>query len=168
MRKFAGSAPAQATNARFNFPPRQGKTGLSTAFDMPTLMGYDEDHPRERGEVGREGVAVSSLVDARALFDGIRLSDVTTSMTVNCTASPLLAMYLAIAEEQGVPWTQVGGTIQNDMLKEFIAQKEWICPPDPSVRIVVDMIEFCAKHVPRWHAGSITGYHIPEAAPTAA
>jgi methylmalonyl-CoA mutase, N-terminal domain len=167
MRQFAGFGTAEDTNARFTFLLRQGQTGLSTAFDMPTLMGYDADHPRARGEVGREGVAVSSLVDARALFDGIRLSDVTTSMTVNCTASVLLAMYLAIADEEGVPWTQLGGTIQNDMLKEFIAQKEWICPPDPSVRIVVDMIEFCAKHVPRWHPVSVSGYHIREAGSTA-
>src|SRR6185369_1926420 len=161
MRQFAGFGTAEDTNARFKFLLRQGQTGLSTAFDMPTLMGYDADHPRARGEVGREGVAVSSLVDARALFDGIRLSDVTTSMTVNCTASVLLAMYLAIADEEGVPWTQLGGTIQNDM------QKEWICPPDPSVRIVVDMIEFCAKNVPRWHPVSVSGYHIREAGSTA-
>jgi methylmalonyl-CoA mutase N-terminal domain/subunit len=167
MRQFAGFGSAEDTNARFKFLLRQGQTGLSTAFDMPTLMGYDADHPRARGEVGREGVAVSSLVDMRALFDGIRLSDVSTSMTVNCTASVLLAMYLAIADEEGVPWDQVGGTIQNDMLKEFIAQKEWICPPDPSVRIVVDMVEFCARHVPRWHAVSISGYHIREAGSTA-
>jgi methylmalonyl-CoA mutase N-terminal domain/subunit len=167
MRQFAGFGSAEDTNARFHFLLEHGQTGLSTAFDMPTLMGYDADHPRARGEVGREGVAVSTLVDMRALFAGIRLSDVTTSMTVNCSASVLLAMYLAIADEEGVPWDQVGGTIQNDMLKEFIAQKEWICPPDPSVRIVVDMIEFCAKHVPRWHAVSISGYHIREAGSTA-
>jgi len=167
MRQFAGFGTAEDTNARFHFLLRQGQTGLSTAFDMPTLMGYDADHPRARGEVGREGVAVSSLVDVRALFDGIRLDDVTTSMTVNCTASVLLAMYLAIADEQGVPWDRVGGTIQNDMLKEFIAQKEWICPPDPSVRIVVDMIAFCAQHAPRWHPVSISGYHIREAGSTA-
>ncbi len=167
MRQFAGFGSAEDTNARFKFLLDRGQTGLSTAFDMPTLMGYDADHPRARGEVGREGVAVSSLVDMRALFDGIRLSDVTTSMTVNCTASAILAMYLAIADEEGVPWDQVGGTIQNDMLKEFIAQKEWICPPDPSVRIVVDMIEFCAQKVPRWHPVSISGYHIREAGSTA-
>ena len=167
MRQFAGFGTAEDTNARFHFLLRQGQTGLSTAFDMPTLMGYDADHPRARGEVGREGVAVSSLLDVRALFDGIGLGDVTTSMTVNCTASVLLAMYLAIADEQGVPWDRVGGTIQNDMLKEFIAQKEWICPPDPSVRIVVDMIEFCAQHAPRWHPVSISGYHIREAGSTA-
>jgi methylmalonyl-CoA mutase N-terminal domain/subunit len=167
MRQFAGFGTAEDTNARFHFLLRQGQTGLSTAFDMPTLMGYDADHPRARGEVGREGVAVSSLVDVRALFDGIRLDRVTTSMTVNCTASVLLAMYLAVAEEQGVPWPALGGTIQNDMLKEFIAQKEWICPPEPSLRIVVDMIEFCAREAPRWHPVSISGYHIREAGSTA-
>jgi methylmalonyl-CoA mutase, N-terminal domain len=167
MRQFAGFATAEDTNERFRFLLSHGQTGLSTAFDMPTLMGYDADHPRARGEVGREGVAVSSLADMRALFQGIRLSDVTTSMTVNCSASALLAMYLAIADEQGVPWDKVGGTIQNDMLKEFIAQKEWICPPEPAVRIVVDMIQFCAERVPRWHAVSISGYHIREAGSTA-
>jgi methylmalonyl-CoA mutase, N-terminal domain len=167
MRQFAGFGTPEDTNARFRFLLDHGQMGLSTAFDMPTLMGYDADHPRALGEVGREGVAVSSLVDVRALFDGIRLDRVTTSMTVNCTASILLAMYLAVAEEQGVPWTALGGTIQNDMLKEFIAQKEWICPPEPSLRIVVDMIEFCAREVPRWHAVSISGYHIREAGSTA-
>ena len=167
MRQFAGFGTAEDTNERFRFLLAQGQTGLSTAFDMPTLMGYDADHPRARGEVGREGVAVSSLVDVRALFHGIRLDQVTTSMTVNCSASAVLAMYLAVAEEQGTPWTALGGTIQNDMLKEFIAQKEWICPPEPSLRIVVDMIEFCAREVPRWHAVSISGYHIREAGSTA-
>ena len=167
MRQFAGFGTAEDTNERFRFLLAQGQTGLSTAFDMPTLMGYDADHPRARGEVGREGVAVSSLVDVRALFKDIRLDRVTTSMTVNCTASAVLAMYLAVAEEQGTPWTALGGTIQNDMLKEFIAQKEWICPPEPSLRIVVDMIEFCARAVPRWHAVSISGYHIREAGSTA-
>jgi len=167
MRQFAGFGTAEDTNARFRFLLQQGQTGLSTAFDMPTLMGYDADHPRALGEVGREGVAVSSLVDARALFAGIDLGTVSTSMTVNCTASVLLAMYLAVAEEQGIPWTKLGGTIQNDMLKEFIAQKEWICPPVPSLRIVVDMVEFCTRHVPRWHPVSISGYHIREAGSTA-
>ncbi len=167
MRQFAGFGTAEDTNARFKFLLAQGQMGLSTAFDMPTLMGYDADHPRAQGEVGREGVAVSSLVDMRALFDGIRLDRVTTSMTVNCSASVLLAMYFAVAEEQGVPLAQVGGTIQNDMLKEFIAQKEWICPPEPSLRIVVDMIEFCAREAPRWHPVSISGYHIREAGSTA-
>jgi methylmalonyl-CoA mutase N-terminal domain/subunit len=167
MRQFAGFGTAEDTNERFRFLLGHGQSGLSTAFDMPTLMGYDADHPRARGEVGREGVAVSSLVDMRALFDGIRLDQVTTSMTVNCSASALLAMYLAVADEQGVPWTALGGTIQNDILKEFIAQKEWISPPEPSLRVVVDMIEFCAKQVPRWHPVSISGYHIREAGSTA-
>jgi methylmalonyl-CoA mutase N-terminal domain/subunit len=167
MRQFAGFGTAEDTNERFHFLLEHGQTGLSTAFDMPTLMGYDADHPRALGEVGREGVTVSSLADVRALFRGIDLGVVTTSMTVNCTASVLLAMYLAVAEEQGVPWTKLGGTIQNDMLKEFIAQKEWICPPEPSLRIVVDMIEFCAREAPRWHPVSISGYHIREAGSTA-
>jgi methylmalonyl-CoA mutase, N-terminal domain len=167
MRQFAGFGSAADTNARFHFLLGQGQTGLSTAFDMPTLMGYDADHPRARGEVGREGVAVSTLDDARELFAGIDLGTVTTSMTVNCTASVLLAMYLAVADEQGVPWDRLGGTIQNDMLKEFIAQKEWICPPVASMRIVIDMIEFCARRLPRWHPVSISGYHIREAGSTA-
>src|SRR5262245_7373256 len=167
MRQFAGFGTAADTNARFHFLLGQGQTGLSTAFDMPTLMGYDADHPRARGEVGREGVAVSTLDDARELFAGIDLAAVTTSMTVNCTASVLLAMYLAVADENGVPWDRLGGTIQNDMLKEFIAQKEWICPPEASMRIVIDMIEFCARRLPRWHPVSISGYHIREAGSTA-
>jgi methylmalonyl-CoA mutase, N-terminal domain len=167
MRQFAGFGAAEDTNARFHFLLRHGQAGLSTAFDMPTLMGYDADHPRARGEVGREGVAVSSLADMRLLFDRIDLSAVTTSMTVNCSASVLLAMYLAVAREQGVPSDRLGGTIQNDMLKEFIAQKEWICPPEPSLRIVTDMIQFCADEVPRWHPVSISGYHIREAGSTA-
>jgi methylmalonyl-CoA mutase N-terminal domain/subunit len=166
-RQFAGFGTAEDTNARFRFLLDHGQKGLSTAFDMPALMGYDADHPRARGEVGREGVAVSSLDDMRALFAGIRLDQVSTSMTVNCTASVMLAMYLALAEEQGVPWTALDGTIQNDMLKEFIAQKEWICPPEPSLRIVVDMIEFCSRAVPRWHPVSVSGYHIREAGSTA-
>jgi methylmalonyl-CoA mutase N-terminal domain/subunit len=167
MRQFAGFGSAEDTNRRFRFLLEQGQDGLSTAFDMPTLMGYDADHPRARGEVGREGVAVSSLADMERLFDGIPLERVTTSMTVNCTASILFAMYLAVAEQRGIPWERLGGTIQNDMLKEFIAQKEWICPPTPSLRIVVDMIEFAAHHVPRWHPVSISGYHIREAGSTA-
>ncbi|MDG2307935.1 MAG: methylmalonyl-CoA mutase family protein [Candidatus Binatia bacterium] len=167
MRQFAGFGSPEDTNQRFRFLLDQGQQGLSTAFDMPTLMGYDSDHPRSRGEVGREGVSVSTLEDMQILFDEIPLDKVTTSMTVNCTASVLLAMYLAIAEERGVPWTSLGGTIQNDMLKEFIAQKEWISPPEPSVRVVADMIEFCTREVPRWHAVSISGYHIREAGSTA-
>ncbi len=168
MRQFAGFGTAEDTNARFRFLLSQGQTGLSTAFDMPTLMGYDADHPRSLGEVGREGVAVSMLADMEALLEGIPLERVTTSMTVNCTASILLAMYFAVAERKGIPLAKVGGTIQNDMLKEFIAQKEWMIPPTPSVRIVVDMIEFCSRNAPRWHPVSISGYHIREAGSTAA
>jgi methylmalonyl-CoA mutase N-terminal domain/subunit len=167
MRMFAGFGRPEDTNRRFKFLLDQGQTGLSTAFDMPSLMGYDADHPRARGEVGREGVSVSTLRDMERLFEGIPLGRVTTSMTINCTASVVLAMYLAVAERQGVPWTEVGGTIQNDMLKEFSAQKEWICPPEPAVRIVVDMIEFCMGEVPRFHPVSISGYHIREAGATA-
>jgi methylmalonyl-CoA mutase N-terminal domain/subunit len=167
MRQFAGFGLAEDTNARFRFLLSQGQDGLSTAFDMPTLMGYDADHERAVGEVGREGVAVSTIDDMMTLFGGIPLDKVTTSMTVNCSASVLLAMYLVMAERNGVPWERVGGTIQNDMLKEFIAQKEWISPPAPSLRVVTDMIEFCAKKVPRWHAVSISGYHIREAGSTA-
>ncbi|MFZ1121225.1 MAG: methylmalonyl-CoA mutase family protein [Candidatus Binataceae bacterium] len=167
MRQFAGFGLAEDTNKRFHFLLAQGQDGLSTAFDMPGLMGYDADHERARGEVGREGVSVSSVHDMARLFDRIPLDKVSTSMTINCSASVLLAMYLVVAERQGVPWNKVAGTIQNDMLKEFIAQKEWISPPRPSIRIVTDMIEFCAKKVPRWHAVSISGYHIREAGSTA-
>src|SRR5208283_6183428 len=167
MRQFAGFGLAEDTNQRFHFLLKQGQGGLSTAFDMPTLMGYDADHERAQGEVGREGVAVSTIDDMMTLFKGIPLDKVTTSMTVNCSASVLLAMYLVMAERTGVPWERVGGTIQNDMLKEFIAQKEWISPPAPSLRVVTDMIEFCAKKAPRWHAVSISGYHIREAGSTA-
>jgi methylmalonyl-CoA mutase, N-terminal domain len=167
MRQFAGFGLAEDTNARFHFLLSQGQDGLSTAFDMPTLMGYDADHERACGEVGREGVSVTSIHDMARLFDRIPLDRVTTSMTVNCSASVLLAMYLVLAERNGVGWERVGGTIQNDMLKEFIAQKEWISPPVPSVRIVIDMIEFCARRAPRWHPVSISGYHIREAGSTA-
>jgi methylmalonyl-CoA mutase, N-terminal domain len=167
MRQFAGFGTARDTNARFHFLLAQGQTGLSTAFDMPTLMGYDADHPRALGEVGREGTAVSTIDDMTELFDGIDLGAVTTSMTVNCSASVILAMYFAVAERKGIPMTALGGTIQNDMLKEFIAQKEWICPPEPSVRIIVDMIEFCTRSAPRFHPVSISGYHIREAGSTA-
>src|SRR5574341_222614 len=167
MRQFAGFGSPEDTNRRFKFLLEQGQTGLSTAFDMPTLMGYDCDHPRANGEVGKEGVSVSSLADMEVLFDGIRLDKVTTSMTINCSASIILAMYLVVAEKQGVSWERLDGTIQNDMLKEFIAQREWICPPRPSVKIVVDMVEFCAKYVPKWHPVSISGYHIREAGSTA-
>lgn len=167
MRQFAGFGSPEDTNQRFKFLLAEGQTGLSTAFDMPVLMGYDADSDRSLGEVGREGVSVSSLEDMERLFADIPLDKVTTSMTVNCTASIILAMYFAMAEKRGIPLEKVGGTIQNDMLKEYIAQKEWICPPDPAVRIVADMIEFCAKKAPRWHAVSISGYHIREAGSTA-
>jgi methylmalonyl-CoA mutase, N-terminal domain len=167
MRQFAGFGLPEDTNRRFHFLLSQGQDGLSTAFDMPALMGYDADHERARGEVGREGVSVTSIHDMLRLFDRIPLDRVSTSMTINCSASVLLAMYLVVAERQGIPWSAVSGTIQNDMLKEFIAQKEWICPPRPSLRIVTDMIEFCARQVPRWHPVSISGYHIREAGSTA-
>ena len=167
MRQFAGFGLAEDTNERFRFLLAQGQDGLSTAFDMPTLMGYDADHERSIGEVGREGVNVTSIHDVARLFDQIPIGKVSTSMTVNCSASALLAMYLVQAERTGVPWDQVSGTIQNDMLKEFIAQKEWICPPAPSLRIVTDMVEFCAKKAPRFHPVSISGYHIREAGSTA-
>jgi methylmalonyl-CoA mutase N-terminal domain/subunit len=167
MRQFAGFGTPEDTNRRFKLLLAEGQDGLSTAFDMPTLMGYDPDHPRARGEVGREGVSVASLADMEALFGDLPLGQVTTSMTINCTASIILAMYLAVAERQGTDWARLGGTVQNDMLKEFIAQKEWICPPEPAVRIVVDMIEFCTERVPRWNSVSISGYHIREAGATA-
>jgi len=167
MRMFAGFGRPEDTNARFRYLLAQGQTGLSTAFDMPALMGYDADHPRARGEVGREGVSISTLADFEVLFRDIPLDQVTTSMTINCTASVALAMYLALADKQGVSWDKIGGTMQNDMLKEFIAQKEWISPPESAVRIVVDTIEFCSKHVPRFNPVSISGYHIREAGSTA-
>ncbi len=167
MRQFAGFGTPEDTNRRFKLLLAEGQDGLSTAFDMPTLMGFDPDHPRARGEVGREGVSVATLADMESLFGDLPLTRITTSMTINCTASILLAMYLAVAERQGADWAKLGGTIQNDMLKEFIAQKEWICPPEPAVRIVVDMIEFCTERVPKWHPVSISGYHIREAGATA-
>ena len=167
MRMFAGFGRPEDTNARFKYLLEQGQTGLSTAFDMPALMGYDADHPRARGEVGREGVSVSTLADFEVLFRDIPLDRVTTSMTINCTASVALAMYLALADKQGVSWDRIGGTMQNDMLKEFIAQKEWISPPESAVRIVVDTIEFCSQHVPKFNPVSISGYHIREAGSTA-
>jgi methylmalonyl-CoA mutase, N-terminal domain len=167
MRMFAGFGRPEDTNARFKYLLEQGQTGLSTAFDMPALMGYDADHPRARGEVGKEGVSISTLADMERLFADIPLGEVTTSMTINCTASIALAMYLAMADKQGVGWDRIGGTMQNDMLKEFIAQKEWICPVEPAVRIVVDMIEFTSQHVPRFNPVSISGYHIREAGATA-
>ncbi|MFL6028456.1 MAG: methylmalonyl-CoA mutase [Gaiellaceae bacterium] len=168
MRQFAGFGTAEETNARFRYLLGHGQTGLSTAFDMPTLMGYDSDHARSLGEVGREGVAIDSLDDMETLFAGIPLGEVSTSMTINSPAAMLLAFYLCVGEEQGVPRAQLRGTIQTDILKEYIAQKEWIFPPEPSMRLVIDMIEFCAKEMPLWHPISISGYHIREAGSTAA
>jgi methylmalonyl-CoA mutase, N-terminal domain len=167
MRQFAGFGTPEDTNRRFKYLLQHGVTGLSTAFDMPALMGYDADHPMSRGEVGKEGVAVSSLEDFELLFDGIPLADVTTSMTINATAVVALAMYVAVAEKQGVPRAKLGGTLQNDMLKEYIAQKEWMIPPAPAVKVNCDVIEFCAKEMPRWNPVSISGYHIREAGATA-
>jgi methylmalonyl-CoA mutase N-terminal domain/subunit len=163
MRQFAGFGTAEETNERFRYLLEHGQTGLSTAFDMPTLMGYDSDHARSLGEVGREGVAVDSLADAETLFDGIPLGEVSTSMTINGPAAMLLAFYICVAEQQGVERAELRGTIQTDILKEYIAQKEWIFPPEPSMRLVTDMVEFCARELPLWHPISISGYHIREA-----
>src|SRR3954467_11399215 len=163
MRQFAGFGTAEETNERFRYLLEHGQTGLSTAFDMPTLMGYDSDHARSLGEVGREGVAIDSLADAETLFHGIPLGEVSTSMTINGPAAMALAFYICVAEQQGVPRAELRGTIQTDILKEYIAQKEWIFPPEPSMRLVTDMVEFCAQELPRWHPISISGYHIREA-----
>jgi methylmalonyl-CoA mutase N-terminal domain/subunit len=168
MRQFAGFGTAEETNARFRYLLDHGQTGLSTAFDMPTLMGYDSDHPRSLGEVGREGVAVDSLADVETLFGGIPLGDVSTSMTINSPAAILLAYYVVVGEQQGVPRDRLRGTAQTDILKEYIAQKEWIFPPEPSMRLVVDMVEFCSREMPLFHPISISGYHIREAGSTAA
>ncbi|MGZ4186687.1 MAG: acyl-CoA mutase large subunit family protein [Solirubrobacteraceae bacterium] len=168
MRQFAGFGTAQETNRRFRYLLDHGQTGLSTAFDMPSLMGHDSDHPRSLGEVGREGVAVDTVLDMETLFAGIPLDDVTVSMTVNAPAAIMLAFYVVAAERQGVSAERLGGTIQTDILKEYIAQKEWCFPVDPAMRLVTDMIEWCAGHMPRWHPISISGYHIREAGSTAA
>jgi methylmalonyl-CoA mutase, N-terminal domain len=168
MRQFAGFGTAEETNVRFRYLLDHGQTGLSTAFDMPTLMGYDSDHPRSLGEVGREGVAIDSLADMETLFDGIPLGEVSTSMTINGPAAMLLAFYACVGEEQGVALEALRGTVQTDILKEYIAQKEWIFPPEPSMRLVVDMIEWCTEHMPLMHPVSISGYHIREAGSNAA
>ena len=168
MRQFAGFGTAEETNERFRYLLDHGQTGLSTAFDMPTLMGYDSDHERSVGEVGREGVAIDSLEDMETLFRGIPLGDVSTSMTINSPAAVLLAFYAVVGEEQGVPMSELRGTIQTDILKEYIAQKEYIFPPEPSMRLVTDMVEFCSTSMPKWHPISISGYHIREAGSTAA
>src|SRR5512132_499594 len=168
MRQFAGFGSADDTNQRFKYLLAQGQTGLSVAFDLPTLMGLDSDDPRARGEVGYCGVAISSLADMERLFDGIPLDRVTTSMTINGPAAVIFAMYLAVAEKHGVPLEQLGGTLQNDILKEYIAQKEWLFPPEPSLRLITDTVAYCTTHVPKWHPISISGYHIREAGSTAA
>jgi methylmalonyl-CoA mutase N-terminal domain/subunit len=168
MRQFSGFATARETNRRYHYLLANGQSGLSVAFDMPTLMGRDSDDPLSRGEVGHCGVAVDSLADMETLFDGIALDTITTSMTINSPAAILLCMYLAVAEAQGIPFDRLGGTLQNDILKEYIAQKEYIFPPDPSMRLVVDSIEYCAAQVPRWNPVSVSGYHIREAGSTAA
>ena len=168
MRQFAGFGTPEETNQRFRYLLEHGQTGLSTAFDMPSLMGHDSDHPRSLGEVGREGVAVDTVLDMETLFAGIPLDQVTVSMTINAPAAIMLAFYVVAAERQGVAPERLGGTIQTDILKEYIAQKEWCFPVDPAMRLVGDMIEWCSKAMPRWHPVSISGYHIREAGSTAA
>ncbi|HTQ08980.1 MAG TPA: methylmalonyl-CoA mutase family protein, partial [Fimbriimonadaceae bacterium] len=168
MRQFAGMGTAAQTNERFKFLLARGQTGLSTAFDNPTLYGWDSDHPLSEGEVGKTGVAVDSLADMERLFEGIPLDQVSTSMTINAPAAWVFTMFLANAEKQGVPFAKLRGTIQNDILKEYIAQKEWIFPPEPHLRIITDLFAFCAEHVPQWNTISISGYHIREAGATAA
>jgi len=167
MRQFSGFGTPRDTNGRYHYLLDHGQTGLSVAFDMPTIMGYDSDHPRAEGEVGRCGVAIDSLRDLEILFDGIDPSKITTSMTINAPASILLAFYLCAGEKKGVRFDQMGGTIQNDILKEYIAQKSWIFPPEPSMRLITDILAFCADHVPKWNTISISGYHIREAGSTA-
>jgi methylmalonyl-CoA mutase N-terminal domain/subunit len=167
MRQFAGFGTAEETNERFRYLRDHGQTGLSTAFDMPSLMGHDSDHPRSEGEVGREGVAIDTLDDMETLFQGIPMGEVSTSMTINAPAAVMLAFYVVAGERQGVPAEQLAGTIQTDILKEYIAQKEWCFPIDPAMRLVTDMIEFCSERMPRWHPVSISGYHIREAGSTA-
>jgi methylmalonyl-CoA mutase N-terminal domain/subunit len=168
MRQFAGFGSAFDTNERFKYLLAHGQTGLSTAFDLPTLMGYDSDHPFSEGEVGKCGVAIASREDMEVLFDGIPLDEVTTSMTINAPASMILAFFLAAAEKRGISWRKIGGTLQNDILKEYIAQKEWIYPPRPAMRLVTDTFRFCAQEMPKWNSISISGYHIREAGATAA
>jgi len=167
MRQFSGFGDAWQSNQRYRYLLEQGQTGLSVAFDMPTIMGYDSDHRRSRGEVGRCGVAIDSLADMEVLFQAIPLDEITTSMTINGPAAILWCMYLAAAENKGIPLEKLGGTIQNDILKEYIAQKSWIFPPDPSMRLITDIFEFGGKYVPRWNTISISGYHIREAGSTA-
>ncbi len=167
MRQFAGFGTPEETNARYRELLANGGTGLSVAFDLPTLMGRDPDHALSLGEVGKCGVSIASLADMETLFEGISLADITTSMTINSPASMIFAMYLVVAEQQGAGWRQISGTIQNDILKEFIAQKEYIYPPRPSMRLITDVFSFCAREVPRWNTISVSGYHIREAGSTA-
>jgi methylmalonyl-CoA mutase N-terminal domain/subunit len=167
MRQFAGYGTAEDTNRRFKFLLQHGQTGLSTAFDFPTLMGYDSDHPRSEGEVGMCGVAISSLADMETLFDGIPMDEVSTSMTINGPAAMLFCFYVAAAERQGVDIRQIRGTVQNDILKEYMAQHAWVYPAEPSLKIIVDMFEWAAEHTPQWNTISISGYHIREAGATA-
>ncbi|MDK2742356.1 MAG: methylmalonyl-CoA mutase family protein [Nitrospira sp. BO4] len=167
MRQFAGFGSAEDTNRRFKYLLQHGQTGLSVAFDMPTLMGIDADAPLAHGEIGHCGVSISSIDDMERLFDGIPLDQVTTSMTINGPAAVIFAMYLAVAEKRGIRLEQLDGTLQNDILKEYIAQKEWLFPPEPSLRLITDTIAFCVEHVPKWHPVSISGYHIREAGSTA-
>src|SRR5437588_2409580 len=167
LRQFAGFGTAEETNARFRYLLGHGQTGLSTAFDMPSLMGHDSDHPRSLGGVGRDGTAIDTLYDMETLFAGIPMAEVSTSMTINAPAAVMLAFYVVAAEHQGVPPEQLSGTIQTDILKEYIAQKEWCFPVEPAMRLVIDMIEFCSRRMPRWHPVSISGYHIREAGSTA-
>jgi len=168
IRQFSGFGSAADTNTRFRFLLDQGQDGLSVAFDVPTLMGFDSDHPSSEGEVGVCGVAVDTLEDMEILFSGIPLDRISTSMTINAPAAVLLAMYLAVAEQRGIPWTALRGTLQNDILKEYIAQKEWICPPASALKFVTDTVVFCTEQVPQWNPVSISGYHIREAGATAA
>jgi len=167
MRQFAGFGTAEDTNQRFRYLLAQGQTGLSVAFDLPTLMGYDSDHALSEGEVGKCGVAISSLADMEVLFDQIPLAEVTVSMTINSPAAVIWAMYLAVAEKQSADWKKISGTLQNDILKEYIAQKEYIYPPEPSMRLVIDTFEFGTRHTPKFNVISISGYHIREAGSTA-
>ncbi|MBC7261514.1 MAG: methylmalonyl-CoA mutase, partial [Chloroflexi bacterium] len=168
MRMFAGFGSAEETNARYKYLLAHGETGLSVAFDFPTLYGYDTDHPLAEGEFGKCGVAVSSLADMEILFDGIPVDEITTSMTINGPAAVIWAMYIVAAEKRGIPMAKLGGTIQNDILKEYIAQKSWLLPPEPSMRLIIDTFEFGSKYLPKWNTISISGYHIREAGATAA
>src|SRR5207302_8242980 len=167
IRQYAGFASAEESNARYRYLLEHGQTGLSVAFDLPTQLGYDSDDPRSLGEVGRTGVAIDSLADMEVLFAGIPLDKVSTSMTINAPAAILLAMYVAVGEKQGVPAHKLTGTLQNDILKEYIAQKEWVYPPAAGVKLIVDTIEFTTEHIPKYNPVSISGYHIREAGSTA-